>query len=163
MLSNPALQKGTHLKQRIKPQFYNITAANTAMQRNLLFCILHVACFVSENFVNNGNNWSYLLKGARQSTGIALLSPAGRKEEKTELWCYWKKLQMSFAAQLSQVILYTNTANSLLYKFFPVPLNELNKAKEEKQPNLRLKRQVISNCKKTMIVPYTVILLNYPV
>lgn len=47
-------------------------------------------------------------------------------------WTHWKKLQMSFAAQLSQVVLYTNTANSLLCKFFPVPLKGLDKAKEEK-------------------------------
>lgn len=42
LLSKLALQKDTYLKWRIKIQFYHITAVNTAMQRNLLFFILHI-------------------------------------------------------------------------------------------------------------------------
>lgn len=133
--SHWALQKGTPLKLTTKIHFYCIIDTIIAIQgRDLLFCILH---FLSQKWYQQWKQLVLLvLWVARQRTVIALLSPAGRDEDKSNPW--WlldsigKKLQMPLAAQLSQVILYSNTAYFLLHKFFPVPLKELDEAKEEK-------------------------------
>lgn len=63
-------------------------------------------------------------------------------------WLHWEKVQTSLAVQLSRIILHTNTAYFFLHKFFPVSLKDQDKAKEERQPKFRLKREVISNYTK---------------